>query len=184
MKIYFGASIAGKEYFEKNYLAIISELEALGHEVFCDYFLKASVKSINNQTEEESINAQLGFLKGKLNSDILVFEVSFRSFGIGQEIANAFRLGKPVLALYLKNNKPHILRNEAGDSLLVVEYNLSNLKQILKENLQYFKIGENRRFTLLLPAHQTNYLDEVLRKTGISRSEYIRKLIDSDIKKE
>lgn len=184
MKIYFAASFSGKKLYEENYRAIVFELQNLGHQVIHEYLFERSKEDFNKQTEEEKRVRQRNLLEWKRDSDVVVVEVSTPSFGLGQEIEDAIRFKKPILAIHIPEVKPHILTVGAEDLIFITPYTLSSLNEVLKENLEMLSLGEMRRFTMLFPADITEYLDGLTAKEKISRSEYIRKIIRADMKRK
>jgi len=181
MKIYFSASLSGKKLYLSNYQVIVDKLTGMGHEVFSDYFFKPEIEDVQNQTLEEHVAIHKNMAKMKIQSDLIVAELSFRSFAQGQEISSAFRIGKPVLGIYLYGKKPHLILNDAGDRLLLLEYNLTNFTDVLKQGIEYLVRGSNKRFTMILPSQIVDYLDIISRDDNVSRSEYIRSLIEKDM---
>lgn len=182
MTIYFSGSLSGRKKHEHNYRIIISELQSLGHKVIYEYLFEKTREQVDNQTEQEKLARQRNLLEWKRDSDLMVAEVSTPSFGQGQEIEDAIRLRKPVLALHVIETQPHILTVGVEDLVFIVPYTPDTLKNILKENLEAISLGEMRRFTMLLPADLTEYLDRLRVTENITRSEYIRKLIRKDMK--
>lgn len=182
MKIYFSGSISGKKLYLSNYKAIVAVLTQQGHEVISDYLFKTNDEDIENQSSEEHIKIHQSLAKWKIESDLVIAELSYRSFGQGQEIAHAFRVGKPVFGLYLQDKKPHLILNDAADRLFLAEYTMGELDQILSHGIEYLAPGSEKRFTMIFPAHIVNHLDGVSRDLHISRSEYIRSLIEKDMK--
>jgi len=83
--------------------------------------------------------------------------------------------------LYVKGQEPQLILEEAADRLLLVEYSLSDLKNNLKYGIEYLKTNSEKRFTMILPSHLVDFLDRLARDTKISRSEYIRSLLENDM---
>lgn len=183
MTIYFSGSLAGKKQYEQNYRLIISELQTLGHHVVYEYLFERTRGEVDNQTEEEKLKRQRNLLEWKRDADIIVAEVSNPSFGQGQEIEDAIRLRKSILALHVFEVQPHILTAGVEDFVFVVPYTPDTLKNILSKNLEALSRGEMRRFTMLLPADLTEYLDRLQSTKNITRSEYIRRLIRKEMMK-
>lgn len=184
MTIYFSASLSGRKKYEQNYRLIISQLQTLGHHVIFEYLFERTRAEVDSQTEQEKLKRQRNLLEWKRDADLIVAEVSNPSFGQGQEIEDAIRLRKPVLALHVLEAKPHILTVGVEDLVFVVPYTPDTLKDVLSENLEAMSRGEMRRFTMLLPADLTEYLDRLRVSKNITRSEYIRKLIRADMRKK
>lgn len=183
MKIYFSGSVQGKKKFLEYYLKIIEALQEMGHEVIYQYLLKANEDKIKQQSIEAQVEVHQQLAEWKKQADIIVAELSYRSFAQGQEIAHAFRIGKPVLGLHVDGHKPHLILSDAGDRLLLSQYTLVNLKQVIAEGINYLNPDEQKRFTLLLPSHLVDYLDRVARDTKYNRSEYLRKILEEDMVK-
>lgn len=184
MTIYFSASLSGRKKYEQNYRLIASELQALGHKVIYEYLFERTRVEVDSQTEQEKLKRQRNLLEWKRDADLIVAEVSNPSFGQGQEIEDAIRLRKPVLALHVIETQPHILTAGVEDLVFVVPYTPDTLKTILSENMEALSRGEMRRFTMLLPADLTEHLDRLRVTKNIPRSEYIRKLIRTDMKRK
>lgn len=125
------------------------------------------------------------FLHDIGRADICVFEVSLPSLGIGQLVQEALRRDKPVVVMYDKGNEPYLLQGAETNEprAQMVEYTIENLKRVLTDALMVAKELLETRFTMLMPAHLMKFLDEVSDKLGVSRSEYIRKLIEREMKK-
>ncbi len=181
MKIYFGASVSGKKLYLTNYLKIIEVIRELGHEAVYDNFFKTSVEEVQHQTLEQKMKVHQNLGTLKLKSDLILMEVSYRSFALGQEIAHAFRIGKPVLALYTDGQVPHFILSDAGDRLLVSEYTMDSLKQKIVEGVAFLNPHETKRFTMNMPASIVDFLDKVSRENNTTRSDYIRSLIQSEM---
>ena len=118
-------------------------------------------------------------------ADVMVVEISMSSMSIGQCIQQALFLGKPIIAMKTNNRKEIFLggAEDVESKLLVVEYDLSNLEKVLKQALEYVHEWLDCRFTLILNNKIKGHLDNVA-KTGTTRSEYIRKLVKTDMEKK
>jgi len=182
MKIYFTGSISGKKLYEKNCLKIVESLKKLGHEVIFEAMFKINIKQAQSISREQQVIVHEKLKQHRIECDLVVAELSFRSFGIGQEISHAFRIGKPVLGMHVTGKNPHLLLSDAGDRLLLQEYSLENIEEKLKEGIDFLDPQSVKRFTMLLPSRLVNHLDEIARDNNSSRSEYIRGLIENDIK--
>lgn len=180
MKIYFSASISHDKY-RNNYVAIVKELEDLGHNVISDHVLKKKKEDYEIQTDKEAIAIQRKMAQWKKQADLSVFEVSSPSLGIGQEIASALLYKKPVIALYIKGEKPHVLRDEGEELLFLVEYNVDSLKSELDEYIEYAKSQQDVRFNFFVSPEIQRYLDWVAKYKRKPRAVYLRELLERDI---
>lgn len=184
MKVYFTASITGKKYYEKNYCLIVKTLKSLGYKlIFNDVFQK-SADEIWNQSRERD-REFYKFLRGCLQKcDFLVAEISYPSISVGFEIATALNMAKPVLVLYSTEKVVPLLGGIEGDQLIIEQYNLTNLKSVIKTSLEFLKENKDLRFTMLLSPKVVRFLNNISKKRAVPKSVYIRKLIEGDMEKE
>lgn len=184
MKIYFTTSLTGKKYYEENYKKIVNYLKELNCKIAYEQVFTSSKEKISQETREERL-VYHKLLNKNLNwCDVVVSEVSYPSTATGYEICLALRQGKPVLALYVeqKGDFPPILKALREQEATIASYNLDNLKDILKDYLDFVKTEViNKRFTLLLSPKIIKLLDKGAKHQKIPRSVYIRKLIEKDM---
>jgi len=182
MKIYFVASIAGKEKYSENYRCIIENLKALGHKLF-ENVSPSTVKSVYGLTDEEKIDYYRQVLNWIKNCDVVVTEASYPSLGVGFEISTALEKGKPVIVLYTEGEGPHFLEGLESEKLIIIKYSLDDLKQQLKDSLQFAAEQADIRFNFFIPPSISNYLDWISKEKRIPRSVYLRRLIEADMGK-
>jgi len=83
MKIYFSGSVSGKKLYEENYLAIVKALQELGYEVIYQYLFQATPEEIATKTPELTVRHERMITNWLIQSDLIVAELSYRSFGQG-----------------------------------------------------------------------------------------------------
>lgn len=182
MKIYFSASISQMSpQVKQNYQMIVKTLEDFGHSVIADHVLGRGSDSYEDQDERESLSVQRKLTKWKKQADLVVVEVSNKSFGVGQEIALAVASNKPVIALYNSSKEPHILRDAGTELILLTKYNETNIKSVLKQALDYSSEQQDIRFNFFISPTLIQYLDWVSKTKRVPRSVYLRKLIEEDM---
>jgi hypothetical protein len=103
MKVYFTASVHGKEKYEKNYVQIVNALKDLGYGVHADHILKLKPEDMDEQDMDDAIKAHVRFIKMLRDSDVLVAEISKSSASVGHEITEAVVSGKPVILFKAKD---------------------------------------------------------------------------------
>ena len=184
MKIYFTASITGKKKYEKNYRLVVDILKSLGHELILNSLFDKDAEEIWNQSKE--INKKFSkLLQGYIKEcDVMVVEVSYPSISNGFEISYSLNAGKPVLVLYSTKRPVPVLDGIENDQLVVEKYDFENAKKIIKGALDYINEKTDTRFTMLIPANITSFLDEVSKKRKVPRSVFIRNLIEKEIRKK
>ncbi|HKZ34485.1 MAG TPA: ribbon-helix-helix domain-containing protein [Patescibacteria group bacterium] len=184
MKVFFVATPKGLDKYAQNYKRIAQCIEQLGHEHTCRFILdfKDSFYTLLREKWPEHYRNVIGELK---SADIAIFEVTVSSMTAGQLIQEAIHMSKPVIALHTGEYESIFLGGTEGvePKVQVVEYSDENLEKVLKDAIEYAYDWLESRFTLILPTHVRRQLDQVA-KSGTSRSEYIRKLIEKDMKKD
>lgn len=120
---------------------------------------------------------------GISKADVCVFECSTYSIAIGQLIQESINRDKPVVVLHESDSKPFLLRGtlEVERRVSLYEYGVENMAEIIEYALGEAKELLTTRFTMLFSPKYTKHLETIKSKEGISRSDYIRRLIDKDI---
>lgn len=154
MKIYFTASLHGRQKYQHNYETIVKILQELGHTVKAEHIITENKKWVEEAFFSEEANKRFyPMMINWLNkSDIVVAEVSYPSVNVGHEITLASSKGKPVIVLYCSENTPHLLEGMDSDRLLVIKYNLDSLKQELKEAIEFLKKKQDERLAIIPPS--------------------------------
>lgn len=183
MKIYFTASIHGKEKFDKNYDKIVEVLSKFGHKVIADHILQVSLKNLPHQRDEDRISYYRKMIRWITTCDLVVAELSYSSASVGHEVSVALEKGKPVIALYFKGKGPHLLTGVGSDKLLIVDYETENLDSVLKDAINDAKDQMDVRFNFFISPKIGVYLDWIAKNKKIPRAVYLRRLIDEDIRK-
>ena len=184
MKIYFSAPISRvSKKIRENYKLIKKTLEDLGHNVLAEHLEGKTPEFLKTQTEEQALEVQRIMTRRKKQADLVIIEASTSSFGIGQEIALALHNNKQVIVLYLSGKEPHLLRDEAEDSLYIVEYTQETLKDVLKDYIEDAKDQMDVRFNFFVSPKIVRYLDWITKSKKMPRAVYLRRLIEQDIQK-
>lgn len=183
MKIYFVASISGKKTYLKEYQEIISVLKAEGHTV-TESTLEPTVDyvyGLSDQDKSSFYKKMLGFIQG---ADLIVAEVSHPSLGVGHEVSVALEKGKPVIALHTGSGAPHLLEGMESERLVLAEYTLPTVKNVLLDAIEFAKDQSDTRFNFFIAPKHSNYLDWIAKTRRIPRSAYLRTLIKKDMENE
>ncbi|EKD30004.1 MAG: hypothetical protein ACD_78C00193G0002 [uncultured bacterium (gcode 4)] len=179
MKVYFMATPRGKDDLSKNYREIYSEITGLGYEHVTDFILDVDVDEFYLADIRPFYKKTLQELK---KADICVFETSVHSLAIGHLIGKALDNGKPVIALYTGKNAPFFLSGVEEKNVQIVKYDLSSVRETLKQAL--YDAGEraDSRFNFFISRKLTLYLDWISQKKRIPRAVYLRQLIRREMK--
>ena len=185
MKIYFTSAISAMSRYGENYEKIVEVIQDLGYEVMADHILNKNLEYVLHQeSPEEHESYYKKMIKRISECDLLVAEVSFPStVHVGHELTLALEKDKPVLALHVKGKKPVLFWGITSDKFYVAEYDLRNLKHVLKDSLIYLSDQQDTRFNFFISPKIANYLDWVSKEKRVPRAVYLRRLIENDMKK-
>ena len=115
------------------------------------------------------------------SSDLVVAEVTKQSVGVGFTIAEALKADKPVLALSSGEIPPITNFLEKHDLLLVHHYpNIRQLEDELAFLLTQIEPRKDKKFNMFLSLELDQYLLEAATNKKLSKSEYLRRLIEKD----
>jgi hypothetical protein len=183
MRIYFTASVSGKEKYGENYEKIVKALADLDHKVVADHILKATPEKLKKETLKDRVTHHRRLNKWLNSCDVVVAEVSYPSVSVGYELTLALDKGKPVLALHLPEKVPAALLGESSDKFIMKAYQFSDLKRRLSRWLKELSNKIDVRFNFFITPQLLSYLDWIAGKKRIPRSVYLRNLIEKDMKK-
>jgi 2'-deoxynucleoside 5'-phosphate N-hydrolase len=183
MIAYFTASVVGKKYHLANYLKIIDILKSNKMDVISDHIINVDEQNISLQSKEKRLAFHTQLEKWINNCDIMVVESTFPSISVGYEISLAIHRNKPVLILYSEGDPPSLFAYHEDEKLICEKYSDDTLKPIIEDFLNYASVGTDHRFTFFINAEITSYLEKVSRTQKLPKSVYLRKLIETDMKK-
>lgn len=183
MKVYFTGQLYRKKDYIGQYRAIIKSLKDLDHEVL-EYVMEYSADDVLAETSEQTQAWYKTWYRCLDEMDVCVAEISFPStINIGFEVATILEKGKPVVAIFQKDSDPVFMSPEFSRRMIKVEYTLDNVKEVLGWALEEAEQWLHRRFTFFISSEIDSFLDKVSQDDGISRSEFIRGLIESEMKR-
>jgi len=183
MKIFFHAPIS--DQYRDFYMSLYEYLSTLGHEQTSDFAIAYSKNDLNsNQMRKEAqdlLHKQVANIK---KADVLVMGANEQSVGCGFFLNMAMKLSKPIV-LITENlvDMPFFYASLSYNKLMTVECNNKNYRTVLPERLNEAKKQIDKRFTLLLPPDVVEMLDKHYKRSGQTRSDYIRDLIRQDQEK-
>jgi len=186
MRFFFSASVHGKKTIESNYRLIEQEVKRLGHEVDANSVLNQDPNEMDLFDEQKSLTFHKGVMNGMKRADGLLIEASYSSLGVGFNLASAVQLGKPIIVFYSGKEEPHIFRTleKINDKFQVIRY--SSLDQLRKEippALAFATENQDTRFNFFISPEHAKYLDWIASTYKMSRSVYLRRLINKEMDK-
>jgi len=134
MKIFFIASMRGRELNLNLYKEIVQVLEKTGNKVFAQHILKTEQSRLDTLDADQKIEFHKNILEGIKNSDIVVAEASYPSLSIGFLLSFSLECGKPTVVLYKENEElPNLLSTlEKSEKLISLKYkDFAEIKNML-----------------------------------------------------
>lgn len=184
MKVYFTASISQREKgMDAEHRAIYKTIERLGHEVLTSYdVLNSPLHGILSQKYQETIKFYQVWSKTIPKAEVAVLETSFPStVNIGLELSQLLEKGKPVICLYKHGRDPNFIGEFHSNRIIKLEYDLDDLEDVLQFGFEEAIKMLNRRFTFFITPEIETFLDKISRDKSISKSEYLRGLVENEI---
>lgn len=183
MQAYFTASIVGKRYHLEKYKKIVELLRQKGVAIEADHILHTTEEQIHFESKDERLAIHKKLEGWITDADFIVVEASFPSISVGYEISLALHRGKPVLVLYSEGDPPSLIMNNEEDKLVVQQYTLSTLNEILTDFIDYYRGSNDTRFTFFITSKIASYLEKQAKNNNVPKSVYLRNLIHEDMKK-
>jgi hypothetical protein len=186
MKVHFASSTSELEAHKSDYRLICSLIKQMGHTITRDWLEEAielvENNSVNSLDREEVYNKVVSSI---LASDVVIVEGTIASFSVGHQVTLGLSKSKPTLFLVKKKaggaktpkSKNSFLAGLNSPLLTVVEYDDSNIADILSDFLNNNGARPVVKFNIVLTKEIENYLDWASFNYKINKSEFIRNLI-------
>lgn len=174
-----------RKSYEEYYARIMRMITSLGHSLLTSFdvlTVNPTTSQNQNPIEREAFHKRWFAVIAK--TDIAVLEVSHPStVNIGIELAQLIDRGKPVVCLYKQTKDPSFVGEQFSRRLIKLQYDEDDLEDMVVYGLEEAALWLNRRFTFYISGEIEAYLDRVTKKTGHSKSEFIRGLIEKEIER-
>jgi len=184
MKIFFIASIFGKEKFQANYQAIIDATEQAGHSIYSKHIAEPAPIGSDPESKQAAIVSYKKIVVELKKCDAVFAESSTSSTSFGFMINLAVQNGKPVIIFHSGVNEPRIFSvlEETTDKLQIIRYaTVSDIAGEIQFALDFVTSAQDTRFNFFISAEIGSYLDWVSKDRKIPRSVYLRELLDRDL---
>lgn len=172
MKIYFRST--SKDKIINNQIS--DSIKDLDHKINASQY-KTKNKDTYSSNETDNI----------LKHDLFIIEASEPSSKAGFETAFAIDKGIPTIVLHLNtpNSKPFfpLIGIEPKSKLIIKGYKPEELEELIPQLIKEVEDYKDNRFTLELTPQISEFLNWISIKKKISRSNYIRSLIEAALKK-
>jgi hypothetical protein len=155
---------------------IIELCEESGHKVLQGYNTAKTKKQINYKYVSTKIK----------DSDAVIIEGTRATLDTGRFIASALQYHKPILILH-KDKLPDILADDTHKLVSIKQYDENKTDKLQKDVIEDFFLKVHRkkllyRFNLMLNKEMNAYLMDKAKTNSISKADYIRQLIEADMK--
>ena len=170
MKIFFTASFKHKATYQKNYDLVLHALQSQKTDLRSPE-LDPSFSSPTSPNHYQSIKLGIAW------ADAVVFEISHAGFQLGHEATLAIQNKKHVLCLSIFEDYSKRINNRYFHGAKYSELNVEEIIAGFINSLRHHQFDQ--RFNCFLSTNQLKTLDLNATKLGLTKSDYIRQLIDS-----
>jgi len=173
MKIFFTASFKHKATYQKNYDLVLRTLQSQKINLRSPE-LDPSYSSPTSPNHYQSIKLGIAW------ADAVIFEISHAGFQLGHEATLAIQNKKHVLCLSIHEDYSQRIHHRYFHGAKYSEMNIDEIVSDFINSLHHHQFDQ--RFNCFLSAKQLETLDLNATKLGLTKSDYIRQLIDSSQK--
>ncbi|GAB4160199.1 MAG: hypothetical protein Fur003_3860 [Candidatus Dojkabacteria bacterium] len=180
MKLFYTAAYSGKKQYQKYYDLVLDAIKECDVDIISPelggYKKVLSNVELRTLKSEREIHYE-AIRKGIELSDAVIIEISQECFQLGHEATLAIMNKKPVFCLSIHEDFSKKIKNPY---FYAAKYNESNVYELVDTFIDKVNIGKlNERFNLFLSKRQLEKVSNLAGKLNLTKSEYIRKLIDN-----
>lgn len=183
MKIGFLTSHRGQKKYEKEHKAVVDYFEKKGHEVI--HSMDMSIEKLIPLSWLEREGIFMDFYHKLETCDIVFAECTLQSTQVGFGLSYLRSKGMPVVMMTIRDVDEYSPKKDVYsniENLMFVQYDMSDLPDVLHEALTYMEQRIDKRFTVIFPSHLLAKIEEQVKKKKLPKSVYIRQLIEKDLK--
>jgi dTMP kinase len=148
MKVYFAAAVTIDRAMLPVYRQIVEEIKRLGHTLVNAHVVDPDMP-VGDNLSASALYKRETILIDK--AEALIADVTMPSWGTAFLMEHAISTGKPALALYYKEaDKPLPMMIEGHPEVYVAHYTKSNIRTVIKKNLDYFVVMSKRKGKLVV----------------------------------
>lgn len=177
MKVFFTGSPRSLKASKPLHTRLYNLIEKVGHTNLSRLVIDADPELFYEKNYDERKQHFIETSNNLLKADIVVVELSLTSLSMGFLVNMALEYKKPTIVLYTNENEPFFLTGIENPLLQIIPYTPKNLEKVLEVALDFATIQQQVRFNLSISPSLLAYLKFVSRKSGISKSDIIRRLV-------
>jgi len=184
MKVFFAGSSANLVDSKDVFKLIMRVIGDGGHETISLYdYLGMTLEDIFAKDEDDLRVFYCKWQKIASEIDVAVVEASMPgTVNLGVLIGALVERGIPTVCVCRKGRKPILVDDLLCSKLIWVEYEKnSDVEGLVRWGLEEAERWLERRFTFIISGKIDTYLEKVVKTSGLSKSEFIRKLIEDKI---
>jgi len=185
MKVHFITSRATLEKDIDVLRQIIKIIESTGHAIAHDWIITAFEREVQSKMPISDWGTIYKDNLGAIaQSDVVVAETSHENFAVGYQVAVAVQQKKPVLLLrHTTADKNAFVTGVEDGWVKHKEYDQNTIEGIVKSFLDENDITtKDMRFNFFIDRPIYNYLRWAALKTGKTKAEILRELVQREIK--
>ena len=188
MKVHFIGSMTDLENNIGAFRAIVDTIKKSGAKLTREWVEGAySTSQINDEDDLETVWPKI-YRENKeavSRADVIIAEISNRSFLVGFQVAYALQMKKPVLLLSNHNRtRGAIGLSENEEIIKFSRYDSTNLEAIIVNFInENSSANKDLRFNFFIDRKILNYLNWASFQTGDTKSEIIRNILKKEIDK-
>ncbi|NMB57248.1 hypothetical protein GYA19_04940 [Candidatus Beckwithbacteria bacterium] len=187
MKILFLASWIGREKYLNNYQKIDQVLRTTQHQINSDFILNFDIHKAKKEDQNYFLDFNRQLNRAVKKTDLFVIDVTIPTINLGGLITYALSINKMVIVTFGNNSVKDQYFTQTFDchhQMIILEYsNLEELEIKLPKAVKEIQDNIDVRFNFFIDSHIVNYLNKICREKKISKSCYLRELIEKDMKK-
>ena len=185
MLVHFIAPVEGLKENIDNLRLVVKTLRDQGHELARDWLDEAYEGEVAPKVDSAPVwqsVIQHNF-EAIAKAEVLIADISYDSTAIGFQIAMAVQQKKPTLLILREGRKvSRFTWNIPSSFLSRVEYNKDTIADVIKPFLEENDIGtKDMRFNFFIDRQIYNYLRWAALKTGKTKAEVLRELVNREI---
>ncbi|PIY80625.1 MAG: hypothetical protein COY80_01950 [Candidatus Pacebacteria bacterium CG_4_10_14_0_8_um_filter_42_14] len=180
MKLFFSTTPRVKAVYPDSIDRIYKKLHKLPYELTEKYIEHAKCDELDSWSIEKKTQYNIDSTKAIASSDVCVFETSIPSLGVGHMLHHCISINKPVVAFFQGGRVPFMLDVENNSCVFPVEYDNINLEEELVFGIK-MAVEEQKqiRLNVLISAEMNQHIGEVAKIKRMSKSGFIRWLVDN-----
>jgi hypothetical protein len=186
MKVHFITSRGSLENDVTTLRAVTKFIKDSGHILASDWIDIALERLRGDSLDADWKSIYKTNLENIAETDVVIAEVSHENFGVGYQVAAAVQQKKPVLLLrHTSVGKDAFVTGVEEGWVQYKEYSERTLESILSKFLEENDIStKDMRFNFFIDRPIYNYLRWASFKTGKTKAEILRSLVQQEIEKK